>query len=86
MDTPEEQPRAGAAARRVQPAVGTAPEQLLRVGPWYGAVWSSAWRAAAGGEPTQDQLGQDGIPRDRPTRSTAQSGQEDRQKGSVIKD
>ena len=57
MDTPEEQPRAGAAARRVQPAVGTAPEQLLRVGPWYGAVWSSAWRAAAGGEPTQDQLG-----------------------------
>jgi len=33
MDTPEEQPRAGAAARRVQPAVGTAPEQLLRVGP-----------------------------------------------------
>ena len=40
-------------------------------------MWSSAWRAAAGGEPTQDQLGQDGIPRDRPTRSTAQSGHEE---------
>ena len=78
MDTPEEQPRAGAAARRVQPAVGTAPEQLLRVGPWYGAVWSSAWRAAAGGEPTEGQLRQDGILRDRPTRSTAQSGHGER--------
>ena len=45
------------------PSVGTHVEQCLKGGP-HGMepCWSSAWRAAACGKPTQDQFGKDSIP------------------------
>ena len=59
--------RAGAAA-----TCGTVLEQLLKVGPMGQSHVEQCLESCGRGEPTQHQLGQDGIPQDGPTWSRAQ--------------